>query len=738
MSKKKKEKSTLQPALEVGCKVEVDGGRTGILRFIGHVHYKTGVYYGIELTDGSLGVNNGTVGQDRYFTCKAKVNQGARWRPGQESGGKKTAPLRGVFVRRFKIRRVLRAPQGVDALKLRKPRSQKKKRNGSGKRGVSPKGVPGHRRQMSVTRPRANSVEAPPKRKKRATKLKQKKPCKICGEDLNFWEPLADQILDHVLLGGFPQSQDGNGLEQSQVTHILNCARELPNCFPDVIKYKKLEWKDNEGQHIIDDLHSCFEFLDEAAETGGVALVHCQQGKSRSVAVVMCYMIARRGLSANVALERVKAIRPISQPNDNFMMQIREFERQAKRWRRNPDPSKKRLYGLQSFKRKGPRHARRGSEDGDQPKSPRKEEREKRMSKEATHSRRSSWTNIHRGESPNEAKAFDFPEDHPLSEGRTSPGSGNDLARRTPAPAPVKKSSAPLSLDPPAPDDDFMGLDPDSSPEPKVQAPPDDLRRSSFHRRASGNPGVNIDSVFTRMRSEQSVHPDSESRSRRLSTNLTGRTQSAPLAKAPPDKPNSRRGSLEVAIEDAPVLNPSPRRRPGERRGSKLVGAGGLEVFKVGSTLLEDTHQPDLQAGRPERRGRRGDGSTVLDQIAVAKAPRRGDGSMILRGNQRLSLDIGLSVDSQQDSDRQLSPHRTLSSDTKRALNFDLNLAKKRKPLSPRSAAREERRARGSQVLRRGASDSTVARRSSARRSSEYHEKLAKYKRMRRKTDLFI
>jgi hypothetical protein len=54
-------------------------------------------------------------------------------------------------------------------------------------------------------------------------------------------------------------------------------------------------------------------------------LVHCQQGVSRSCAVVTAYLMAQNGRSVVEALEYVQKRRPQAQPNIGFMAQLQDF-----------------------------------------------------------------------------------------------------------------------------------------------------------------------------------------------------------------------------------------------------------------------------------------------------------------------------------------------------------------------------------------------------------------------------
>lgn len=65
---------------------------------------------------------------------------------------------------------------------------------------------------------------------------------------------------------------------------------------------------------------------DEARETGGRVLVHCQAGVSRSPTIVIAYLMKHTRMTMVDSYKFVKSRRLIISPNLNFMGQLVEWE----------------------------------------------------------------------------------------------------------------------------------------------------------------------------------------------------------------------------------------------------------------------------------------------------------------------------------------------------------------------------------------------------------------------------
>ena len=59
-----------------------------------------------------------------------------------------------------------------------------------------------------------------------------------------------------------------------------------------------------------------------------VAADHCNAGVSRSVSVVVAYLMSHHSMTYEAALNAVRQIRPAAKPNDGFVKQLQNYQQQ--------------------------------------------------------------------------------------------------------------------------------------------------------------------------------------------------------------------------------------------------------------------------------------------------------------------------------------------------------------------------------------------------------------------------
>uniref|UniRef100_A0A1D1Z5S4 Dual specificity protein phosphatase 1 n=1 Tax=Anthurium amnicola TaxID=1678845 RepID=A0A1D1Z5S4_9ARAE len=135
------------------------------------------------------------------------------------------------------------------------------------------------------------------------------------------------QIEEGLFLGSVGVVNDKDALKNLNVTHILIVAKSLDPQYPNDFIYKKIEVLDSPDVNLEQHFDECIEFIDEAKRMGGGVLVHCFAGRSRSVTVVVAYLMKKHHMSLSEALALVKSKRPNIAPNYGFLKQLENFEK---------------------------------------------------------------------------------------------------------------------------------------------------------------------------------------------------------------------------------------------------------------------------------------------------------------------------------------------------------------------------------------------------------------------------
>ena len=162
---------------------------------------------------------------------------------------------------------------------------------------------------------------------------------------------LSEIIPNFLYISSYNATKNLELLEKNKITHIINCAADFcENVFEPENKFTYLSFylKDHVLENIECIFYECIQFIENVREKGGRVLVHCIQGISRSVSIVMAYIIFTKKFSYDKAFNFVQSKREISYPNFGFSIQLQNFYS-----RLYEDPSKYRyipkIYAVGSF-----------------------------------------------------------------------------------------------------------------------------------------------------------------------------------------------------------------------------------------------------------------------------------------------------------------------------------------------------------------------------------------------------
>lgn len=84
--------------------------------------------------------------------------------------------------------------------------------------------------------------------------------------------------------------------------------------------------QDVEEQEIVPFFSQATDFINEAQQSGGKLLLHCHEGKSRSITLALAYLMQTKHWTLKQALEFVTEARPCASPNAGFMTQLLTLE----------------------------------------------------------------------------------------------------------------------------------------------------------------------------------------------------------------------------------------------------------------------------------------------------------------------------------------------------------------------------------------------------------------------------
>lgn len=135
------------------------------------------------------------------------------------------------------------------------------------------------------------------------------------------------RVLDRLYLSDY-MSLSASRLSELGVTLVINATYEVPNVeVPEgTIEFIQLYINDSVTADMAQHMDRCADRINEVRSAGGVALVHCALGVSRSVTICLAYLVKYEGRTLREAYFEVKKKRPIIRPNEGFWRQLISFE----------------------------------------------------------------------------------------------------------------------------------------------------------------------------------------------------------------------------------------------------------------------------------------------------------------------------------------------------------------------------------------------------------------------------
>lgn len=134
-------------------------------------------------------------------------------------------------------------------------------------------------------------------------------------------------VSDRLWLGSVAEVMNFSILGSLGITHIVNATVDEPNFFEDAFIYHRIPLYDKPNERFSPYLDEFIEFINAAHKDAGTVAVHCMEGISRSVTLVLAYRILQERLSLGKAFAEMRLVRPQAEPNPGFLQELRELEK---------------------------------------------------------------------------------------------------------------------------------------------------------------------------------------------------------------------------------------------------------------------------------------------------------------------------------------------------------------------------------------------------------------------------
>lgn len=134
-----------------------------------------------------------------------------------------------------------------------------------------------------------------------------------------------NKIIPGLYVGNIRDAKDSIQLSENKITHILSIHDNAKPILPK-IKYMCVEARDKPEQDLSEHFSQCIDFIHKARCKGGIVLVHCLAGVSRSVTITVVYIMTVTNLNWRDALNAVRGARRCANPNFGFQRQILNYQ----------------------------------------------------------------------------------------------------------------------------------------------------------------------------------------------------------------------------------------------------------------------------------------------------------------------------------------------------------------------------------------------------------------------------
>lgn len=136
------------------------------------------------------------------------------------------------------------------------------------------------------------------------------------------------EVLPSLYLCGACAIVRPETIENLEIKFVVNATVELPDTpLPDIKpEYLRVAIKDSRESNLIEYFDQVADMIEKTRQEDGRSLVHCVAGVSRSVSLILAYLMKYADMTLKTAFHHVRSVRPQVRPNTGFFKQLIEYE----------------------------------------------------------------------------------------------------------------------------------------------------------------------------------------------------------------------------------------------------------------------------------------------------------------------------------------------------------------------------------------------------------------------------
>ena len=98
-------------------------------------------------------------------------------------------------------------------------------------------------------------------------------------------------VYPNIYISNYSTSTNLKILKENRITHIISAIPKYDKPFPELFNYLHIPVYDDDTQHITSHFDKTNKFIEDALNANQSVLIHCMEGRSRSVSIFIAFLI---------------------------------------------------------------------------------------------------------------------------------------------------------------------------------------------------------------------------------------------------------------------------------------------------------------------------------------------------------------------------------------------------------------------------------------------------------------